>query len=80
MKDNEKLYRIISEVFSLPVDQITDDLAYNSFTSWDSLKHLQMVSMIEEEFDIELEMEDIIDMSTIAKVKEITGRYLENPS
>lgn len=74
----EKLLSILSEVFSLPVDQITDDLAYNTFAAWDSLKHLQMVSMIEEEFGIELEMDDIIDMSTIGKVKEITARYLQN--
>lgn len=78
MHENEQLLNIISEVFGLPVDQIIDDLAYNTFTPWDSLKHLQMVSMIEEEFGIELEMDDIIDMSTIAKVKEITTRYLQN--
>lgn len=78
MSHNEKLLSIISEVFGLPLDKITDDIAYNSYAPWDSLKHLQMVSMIEEELEIEFEMDDIIDMSTIGKVKEITAKYLIN--
>lgn len=78
MKHNEKLLSIISEVFALPFDKITDDIAYNSYAPWDSLKHLQMVSMIEEEFGIEFEMDDIIDMSTIGKIKEITAKYHHN--
>jgi acyl carrier protein len=75
MYDKEKLLNILEEVFGLSKDQITNDIAYNSFQAWDSLKHLQMVAMMEEEFGIELEMDDIIDMSTVGKIKEILKKY-----
>jgi acyl carrier protein len=55
---------------------VTDSLAYNSCEQWDSLKHLQMIAMIEERFDIEIEMDDIIAMENFAKVKEILHKYL----
>lgn len=76
MYDTTKLLYILQEVFGLPQDQITDDIAYNSYPPWDSLKHLQMVAMIEETFEIELEMDDIIDMSTVGKIKEILQKYI----
>ena len=76
MYNEEKVLNILEEVFALPRDQITDDISYNSFQSWDSLKHLQLVAMIEEEFGIELKMDDIIDMSTVGKIKEILMKYL----
>jgi acyl carrier protein len=75
MYNEEKVLTILEEVFGLSGDQITDDIAYNSFQAWDSLKHLQMVAMMEEEFGIELEMDDIIDMSTVGKIKEILKKY-----
>ena len=75
MYDKEKVMEILEEIFGLSRNKITDDIAYNSYQPWDSLKHLQMVAMIEETFDIELEMDDIIDMSTVGKIKEILTKY-----
>jgi len=45
--------------------EVTDTLAYNSCVQWDSLKHLQLVAMFEETFDIEIEMDDIIAMGRL---------------
>jgi acyl carrier protein len=73
--DQNCIKEIFSEVIGIPVDSITDSLAYNSCEQWDSLKHLQMVAMFEERFDIEIEMDDIIAMETFGKVKEILNKY-----
>ena len=74
--DEQVIRQIFSEALGIPLDQVTDTLAYNSCPQWDSLKHLQMVAMIEERFDIEIEMDDIIAMENFAKVKEILHKYL----
>ena len=74
--DENKLKNIFCEVLGLPVQEITDALAYNTCAQWDSLKHLQMVAMLEETFDIEFEMDDIIAMENYGKVKEILRKYL----
>ena len=74
--DENKLKNIFCEVLGLPAQEITDALAYNSCPQWDSLKHLQMVAMLEETFNIEFEMDDIIAMENYGKVKEILRKYL----
>jgi acyl carrier protein len=73
--DENTIKNIFCEVMGIPAESVTDDLAYNSCEQWDSLKHLQMVAMFEESFDIEIEMDDIIAMETFGKVKEILKKY-----
>ena len=73
--DENTIKNIFCEVIGIPVESVTDTLAYNSCEQWDSLKHLQMVAMFEESFDIEIEMDDIIAMETYGKVKEILNKY-----
>ena len=64
--------QIFSECFDIPAEKVTDDIQYQGIEKWDSLNHL---SRLEDEFDIELDMDDIIDMSSVAKIKEILRRY-----
>jgi acyl carrier protein len=74
--DENTIKNIFREVLGIPAEEITDALAYNSCPQWDSLKHLQLVAMFEEKFDIEIDMDDIIAMENYGKVKEILHKYL----
>lgn len=75
--DEDKIKKIFCEVLGLPDQEVNDSLAYNSCVQWDSLKHLQLVAMFEETFDIEIEMDDIIAMEDYGKVKDILCKYLD---
>ena len=66
-----RIKMIFCEELGLANQDVDDSTAYDSTDAWDSLKHLQMVTRFEEEFDIELPVDDVIDMSTFRKVKEI---------
>jgi len=74
--DEDIIKNIFCEVLGIPVEEVTDTLAYNSCAQWDSLKHLQMVAMFEERFGIEIDMDDIIAMENYGKVREILHKYL----
>ncbi len=74
--DADKIQNIFCEVIGIPAHEVNDTLAYNSCVQWDSLKHLQMVAMFEENFDIEIDMDDIIGMENYGKIKEILHKYL----
>jgi acyl carrier protein len=76
--ENPAIKKIFCEILGADESAVTDETAYNSFPAWDSLKHLQMVAAFETEFDIELEMDDIIDMQNFRLVKEIIGRNIDN--
>ena len=48
-----------------------DDLEYQSIDEWDSVGHMGLIAELEESFDIMLEMDDIVDMSSFKKGIEI---------
>ena len=64
-------------VEALGIDEklVVDDLEYNSIAQWDSVAHMTLIATLEERFDIMLDTDDIIDMSSVAKAKEILAKY-----
>ena len=74
MGNIEKLKKAFSESLELPGEVVNDDLSYGS-KSWDSIAHLSLVASIETEFDIMLSSDDVIDMSSFKKAREILSKY-----
>jgi acyl carrier protein len=54
---------------------ITDDLAYRAIPQWDSVGHMALVAALEAEYNVMLDTDDIIGMSSVAKAKEILQKY-----
>ena len=50
-------------------------LAYRSIPEWDSVAHMQAVAEIEDAFDIMLEIDDVIGMSSFEVTKGILSKY-----
>ena len=50
-------------------------LVYGESRAWDSVGHMTLVAALEDAFDIMMEMDDIIDLSSFAKGKEILRKY-----
>jgi acyl carrier protein len=75
---DDKVVEIFCDEIGIDVTTATDDMAYDSLKGWDSLKHLVIVSRLEEELGLELEVDDIIAMSTLGKIKDIVARYISN--
>lgn len=63
---------------SLDIDEsiVTDNLRYAEIAQWDSVAHMALIAAIEEAFDIMIDTEDVIDMSSFEKAKEIVAKYL----
>ena len=52
-----------------------EDLKYQDIPFWDSVGHMALMSELEEVFDIELDVDDIIDFSSYKFGKEILAKY-----
>ena len=52
-----------------------DSLSYQSIPSWDSVGHMQLMTVLEDAFSIQLEIDDIIDFSDFNKGKSILQKY-----
>ena len=75
MIDNSKIESIFASSLGVSNEVIKDELEYNTIPEWDSVAHMTLIAALEEAFDIMLETEDIIDMSSVAKAKEILKKY-----
>lgn len=66
-------------VTALAIDeaQVTDELTYNTIPEWDSTAHMMLIAEIENQFDVMLDTDDIINMSSFAKAKTIVSKYLD---
>ncbi|MFD2442712.1 acyl carrier protein [Bacillus sp. CGMCC 1.16607] len=74
MKD-QKLKAIFIEVLGIDESIVTSDLSYNSIPEWDSVAHMALVAEIDDQFDIMLDTDDVLDLSSFAKAKEILQKY-----
>lgn len=75
MTNLEKYKKAYIESLSLENDFKVEDLEYNAIPEWDSIGHMTLVSAIEDEFDISMETDDIIDLSSFKKGIEILSKY-----
>lgn len=69
------LTQVFSDSLNIAHSEINDTLAYSEHPNWDSTAHMILITDLEAAFDIMLEPDDIIDMSSFAKAKRILGRH-----
>jgi acyl carrier protein len=79
MSASEKLVKAFAEGLQIKPDQVVDALKYQEIRQWDSVGHMAMIAALEAEFDIMLDTDDIIDMSSVGKAKEILAKYEIGP-
>ena len=71
----DKLKTIFKESLNIDIESVVDELTYNSIPEWDSVAHMALIAEIEDAFDIMLDTDDVLDMSSFAKAKEILVKY-----
>ena len=68
-KVNKKLFELIKKV--LETDNIDISTTMDNIPEWDSLKHIQLITSIEEEFNFEVSFEESISMVDVKNILEI---------
>jgi|AmaraimetFIIA100_FD_contig_31_32236554_length_494_multi_13_in_0_out_0_2 acyl carrier protein len=71
----QKLRAAFVQALGLPPTMDVTQLAYGGDERWDSVAHMQLVAAIESAFDIMLDIDDVIDLSSYPKAIEILGKY-----
>ena len=74
MENLKKYKSVFIESFGINESQITS-LKYQDIPEWDSVGHMGLISSLEEAFNIEMEIDDIIDFSSFEKGIEIITKY-----
>ncbi len=69
--DNEQKYvQAFCETFDID-EETAKHLKYQDIPEWDSVGHMSLVAALEDAFDIMMETDDIIDINSYEKGKEI---------
>lgn len=71
MTNLEQYNAIFIQCLEVEESQLGENLTYQSIPEWDSVGHMQLISALEDEFDLMLDTDDIIDFSSYVIGKEI---------
>ncbi len=76
MTNLEKLNQIFCEVYSVEESALNENFINTNVETWDSIHQLSMVAAIEEAFDLMMDAEDILEMTSYENVKQLlTSKY-----
>ena len=74
MSNLAKYRQAFQETFMVEREELSD-LKYQDIPAWDSVGHMALMAALEEQFPIELDIDDIIDFSSFEYGKEILKKY-----
>ncbi len=79
MSVRNRLIRVFRDALDLAPEIAVEGLRYRDLPAWNSVGHMQLVAAIEAEFDLMLDTEEIIAMSSFDVAESTVGRHLANP-
>lgn len=75
MENLEKYNKAFIDVFGAKAEELNDNYGKETVDEWDSVHQLSLIAEFEEAFDIMFDPEDIMEMTSYAKGKELLAKY-----
>jgi acyl carrier protein len=63
-----RLQRLLADLFARAEDDITPMTSAETLSEWDSLKHLQLMLMLEEEFHVQVSPETMEQLTSVERI------------
>jgi len=61
----------MADIFELDAADIPDNASTGVIENWDSIRHMNLIVALEEEFDVRFNDTDIVDLITIPLIESI---------
>ena len=79
MTTEDTIKKIIAEALDVDLEKITDDLAINGISEWNSIGNVAIITALEEKLGISFPIEDLFDLTSVEGiVEEIAKLEKEN--
>ena len=75
MSNKEKYDKTFVECFGVRPEALNTDFVYQGIPAWDSVGHMSLIALLEQEFDFMMDMDDVIDFGSYAKGIELLRKY-----
>ncbi|MCX4473438.1 hypothetical protein C5N14_19170 [Micromonospora sp. MW-13] len=73
--DLEGLGVVFRTALELPDGVQVNSLEYRGVEQWDSLAHMSLVAAIEDEFGVMLDTDEVIDLSSFERARQILEKH-----
>jgi acyl carrier protein len=77
MVNEQALRQVMAAILRIPADSITQDTSMDNVPAWDSLKHMNLVLALEDEFKVSVPDEDAANMTSYALIKLVFDELLK---
>ena len=69
----ERVLRVVGQIMEVPESSLSLDSSPDTVVEWDSLKHMNLVLALEEEFEVQFTDQQIVQMVSVSKILEALG-------
>ena len=66
---------VVSRVFGIEPGSIDESSSPESVEGWDSMGHLNLVAALEHDFNVSIDIGDVMEMVSVKRIREILLRY-----
>jgi acyl carrier protein len=75
MENLEKYNNAFVEVFGAKTEELNENYGKEFVDEWDSVHQLSLIAILEEEFEIMFDPEDIMEMTSYGNGKKLLKKY-----
>lgn len=75
--DETKLKSVIATVLEIELTEIDENSSMDTIEAWDSIKHMDLILSLEEEFGVSVPDEEAGDLTSYALIKLVMKELLE---
>ena len=65
---DRRVVQVVSRVMGVPVDAIDAESSPDTIKRWDSLRHMNLVLALEEEFGVSFNDEELVELLTVGLI------------
>ena len=65
MSEMDRVKKIMAAVLSVDIETIGDDSSVDDMEAWDSLRHINLIIALEQEFGISLPDEEVASLTSV---------------
>ncbi|MEC9376128.1 MAG: acyl carrier protein [Pseudomonadota bacterium] len=80
MDEQNRLHTILSRILKIDLQDIEEDMKPQDLKLWDSFNTMQIILEMEQEFDIQIDLEQIIEIKSIKDFEAILKQKNTNIS
>ncbi len=66
----QRVFTVIAQVVGVPIEEVTLESSPDTIDQWDSLKHMNVIMALEQEFDVQFSEEQIVYLENVELVLE----------